>query len=262
MRPMSQETVELTAGDVRARVVPERGALVSALAVGKTDVLFMDEATLADPAKNVRGGIPLLFPFAGKLVDELFVPAGTRMKQHGFARNKRWEVRERSGAAVRMGLVQDDDTRTQYPYAFDAEHRVALLPRGIQLELLVHNTGAVPLPVSPGWHPYFRCPAARKRELAGDLPGLDPAAFTDEREFDFGLEPPAQGRVSFGVPGLGTLRIHFSPAMRHLQMWSQPRKDFVCLEPFWGPNGTVNTEARCLIGPGRAQDFWMRLELD
>ena len=45
-------------GDVRAEVVPERGALVTALRVGTRDVLYLDPETLADPTKNVRGGIP------------------------------------------------------------------------------------------------------------------------------------------------------------------------------------------------------------
>lgn len=38
--------------------------------------------------------------------------------------------------------------------------------------------------------------------------------------------------------------LSFSPAMRHLQFWSQPGRDFICLEPFYGPNDTVNTDRR------------------
>ena len=79
-----------------AQIVPARGGIVTALAVGGRDLLFLDRATLEDPAKNVRGGIPILFPFAGKLEDERFLPAGTRMKQHGFGRNKPWAVRAQS----------------------------------------------------------------------------------------------------------------------------------------------------------------------
>ena len=73
--------------------------------------------------------------------------------------------------------------------------------------------------------------------------------------------PPADGRTRFDVPGLGELRIAFSPAMGHMQFWSQPGKDFVCLEPFWGPNDTVNTERRLEVAPGSARELWMRLEL-
>ena len=244
-----------------AQVVPGRGGIVTALAVGGSEVLFLDRATLDDTTKNVRGGIPILFPFAGKLEDERFLHAGTRMKQHGFGRNQPWAVRTKSADALRLSLVQDDETRAQYPYDFDVEYGVQLLPRGLQVELLVHNRGPKPLPVSPGWHPYFRCPAARKAEVTGDVSGFRPAEqFSDGREFDFGLEAPANGRAHFDLPGLGGLRLSFSPAMRHLQFWSQPGRDFVCLEPFYGPNNTVNTDRRMDIAPGQARDFWMRIE--
>jgi len=91
---------QLAFGDVSVEVVPERGALVTALRVGSHDVLYLDRDTLADPAKNVRGGIPLLFPFAGKLADETLTLTGTKMKQHGFARNRAWSVTERDAAWI------------------------------------------------------------------------------------------------------------------------------------------------------------------
>jgi galactose mutarotase-like enzyme len=260
---LAQETLALAHGAVTAHIVPGRGGLVSALEVGGRDVLFLDRSTLEDPAKNVRGGIPILFPFAGKLEDERFRPAGTRMKQHGFGRNKPWAVREQRPDAVRLGLVQDAETRAQYPYEYDVEYDVHLLPRGLQVTLSVHDRDARPLPVSPGWHPYFRCPAGRKADVTTDVPGLRPAEqFTDAREFDFGLEAPVSGRARFDLPGLGGLRLSFSPALRHLQLWSQPGRDFVCLEPFYGPNNTVNTDRRLDVPPGQARDFWMRIEVE
>jgi galactose mutarotase-like enzyme len=254
------ETLRLSNGDVVAEVVPARGALVTSLSVGGTDVLFLDRSTLDDPAKNVRGGIPVLFPYAGRLVDDLFALAGTRMKQHGFGRNKPWAVQESSAGSAWLRLAQDEDTRAQYPYEYDAHYGIHLLPRGVQVELVVTNGGARPLPVSPGWHPYFRCPAALKARVRGDVPGLDAHPMGDGVEFDFGLEAPASGRTRFEVPGLGTLRIDFSPALRHLQFWSQPGRDFVCLEPFFGPANTVNTDRRLDVPPGQARDLWMRIE--
>ena len=50
--------------------------------------------------------------------------------------------------------------------------------------------------------------------------------------------------------------------MRHLQLWSQPGRDFICLEPFYGPNNTVNTDRRHDVPPGQARDFWMRIEIE
>jgi galactose mutarotase-like enzyme len=258
---VSLDTVELTHAGVRAEVVPARGAITTALRVDGKELLYLDRATLEDPSKNVRGGVPVLFPFAGKLADETFAPAGTRMKQHGFGRNKPWSVVLRRADHLRLSLIEDADTRAQYPYAYQVEHSVQVLPRGLLITLLVLNIGDRPLPVSPGWHPYFCCPAARKADLRGDVPGLTPGLFRDDREFDFGLPAPANGRARFDVPGLGELCLSFSPEMRHMQFWSQPGRDFVCLEPFWGPNDTVNSDRRLDVAPGEARALWLRIEL-
>jgi galactose mutarotase-like enzyme len=252
--------MRLSHGDVVVEVAPQRGALVTSLRVAERDVLFLDRATFEDPTKNVRGGIPILFPFAGRLAGDAFLPAGTQMKQHGFVRSRPWVVREERSDGVRLSFVPDAETRALYPYEYDLEFDVQLLRRGVQVELMIHNTGSRPLPAAPGWHPYFRSPAARKADIASDSVALAGRP-TDEREFDFGLEAPATGRTRFEIPALGNLRVAFSPAMRHLQFWSQPARDFVCIEPFYGPENTVNTDARLDVAPGRAVDLWMRIEL-
>jgi galactose mutarotase-like enzyme len=258
---MAYEEVLIQSGAVSAAIAPSRGALTTKLAIDGKDVLSLDRATFDDPAKNVRGGIPVLFPYAGKLVDETLVAAGTKMRQHGFGRNKVWQVVERREHLVRVALAADAETRAQYPFEFSVEQTLMIVPRGLQIELLVCNNGPKPMPVSPGWHPYFCCPAAQKGEVSGDVAGLTRDKLGNDKEFDFGLAAPQNGRASFQVPQLGRLTLSFSPRMRHLQFWSQPGKDFICLEPFTGPNNTINTEKRVDIPPGEARTFWMRIEL-
>lgn len=253
------ELLALSFDGVQVEVVPARGALVTAMRVGKTDVLYLDRATLEDPTKNVRGGIPLLFPFAGKLVDETFTLASTKMKQHGFARNRAWTVTERDAASVRMTLAADADTRAQWPYDFTAHHDVMIVPGGVQLALTL-IAGADALPVSPGWHPYFAL--AQGADKAAVRSAIVPDAaerFGDDREFDFGMPAPIDGRAQFTLPALGELAIEASPEMRHLQFWSQPGKPFICIEPFYGPAGTINTEARGWVPAHSARTFWMRI---
>src|SRR4051812_8129567 len=78
------------AGSV-AELVPARGGMATRFSVGKQPVLALDEATLLDPSKNVRGGIPVLFPSPGKLAGDRYARGGA-MGQHGFARNLPWSV--------------------------------------------------------------------------------------------------------------------------------------------------------------------------
>jgi galactose mutarotase-like enzyme len=250
------DVVTLAFADITAEVVPARGALVTALRIGSRDVLYLDPATLADPAKNVRGGIPLLFPFAGKLVNETFLLANTKVKQHGFARDRVWEVTARDAASVRMTLGADAETRAVYPYTFTATHAVMLVAGGIQLELTI-VAGDEPLPVSPGWHPYFA--TTDKSSISVALPGAE--GFRDDREFDFGVVAAIDGRTRATLPGLGALELAAAPELRHVQFWSQPGKPFVCIEPFFGPANTINTEGRGWIPANEARTYWMRIRL-
>ena len=254
------EEITIRFGEVLAQIAPHRGAIVTSLTVGKMEVLYLDRETFTDPAKNVRGGIPVLFPFAGKLNDGRFLPAGTKMNQHGFGRNLPWQLVEQRPELVRVALLSGRETLSQYPYKFVAEQSVMVLPHGLQLELLVCNMDAKPLPVSPGWHPYLSCPASQKEKITTSVPGLDISQFRSDKEFDFGITAPQNGRAEFRIPGLGGIHLSFNPRMRHLQFWSQPGKGFVCLEAFTGPNNTINTEQRVDIPPGEARTFWMRIE--
>ena len=259
---MEPEELSLEHAGVSARVAPARGAIVTALAVDGRDVLFMDRTTLADPAKSVRGGIPLLFPFAGRLVADRLVHAGSTMKQHGLARNKAWTVVEQRADSVRLALEDQTDTRRVYPHAFRLEQSLTLLPRGLLVELTIHNKGKAPMPVAPGWHPYFPCRSADKPRVKPLGVDIDPARFKSDAEFDFGVTAPESGRASFEVPQLGHLHISFSPEMRFFQCWGLPGRDFICLEPFLGPNDAINTPTRLEVAPGRAHTLWMRIELD
>jgi galactose mutarotase-like enzyme len=260
---MNLAELTLSHGSATAHVAPGRGAIVTSLVVEGRDVLFMDRNTLLDPAKSVRGGIPLLFPFAGRLEGDRLVHAGSVMKQHGFARNKAWGVAEQRPGVARLTLDDDAETRTAYPHAFRLEQTVTVLPRGVHVELLIRNNGAAPMPIAPGWHPYFPCPSAAKPRVKPlDVAGLDPARFTPDVEFDFGVTAPASGRAIFEVPQLGRLALSFAPEMRFLQCWGLPGRDFICLEPFLGPNNTINTPARLEVKPGATHVLWMRAELE
>lgn len=255
---------ELTIGrdGVAARIAPARGALVTAATVRGQDLLFMDRGTLLDPGRSVRGGIPLLFPFAGRLDDDRLAHAGTTMKQHGFARNRPWAVVSRQPEELCLALEDDAQTLAVYPHRFRIEQTVTLLPRGLRIGLRMHNRGDAPMPVAPGWHPYFPCASAEKpRVQPVGVGNLDPARFTPDAEFDFGVTAPATGRAAFEVPGLGRLELSFAPEMRFLQCWGLPGRDFICLEPFLGPNNAINTPARLEIAPGTAHTLWMRVEL-
>src|SRR3569833_952058 len=71
-------------------IAPLRGGMVTEFRIGDDQLLYLDRATLRDHAQNVRGGIPILFPVAGRLGNDGFPVDGERvsMSQHGYARQK------------------------------------------------------------------------------------------------------------------------------------------------------------------------------
>ena len=255
------EMLTLHFGEVACEIAPDRGALVTSLSVASKKLLFLDRSTLEDRKKSVRGGIPILFPFACALDQDTLVATGTRIRKHGFGRDKAWSVEERREGFARLSLLQDAETRDCYPFDYDLDLGVWLLPQGMHMELSMRNRGTRPLPVAPGFHPYFPCPAGSKSRVSGNVPGLAEGSLEDDREFDFGLLPPQDGRTLFSLPGLPSLRLSFSPEMRHIHFWSQVGRDFVCIEPFVGPPNAINTEGRLDVPPGRAKVLFLRIEL-
>src|ERR1700722_1244954 len=148
-------------------LAPARGGMVTRFVAGAEPVLFLDETTLADPGKSVRGGIPILFPIAGKLPGDRYEVGGRTfpMKQHGFARDLPWAVLDESttdGASGTPGLEPPHATRAPYPFEFALRYTYRLRGGVLSIEQRFENRGDTPMPLHPGLHPYFRVPDASK----------------------------------------------------------------------------------------------------
>jgi galactose mutarotase-like enzyme len=242
---------ELTHADARAEVHPARGGLVARFEVDGQPVLYLDEATLRDPGKNVRGGIPVLFPFAGR------PPPGSPLPQHGVARTLAWDVLEASagadGASLRMGLQVA-------PYGLQLHVRVA--GRRLSVEARVENRGTQPLPVHYGLHPYFFVPDAVKGQARleveasraydhrtgqeGPFAGFD---FTAD-EWDVHLLDARTGRPVLHRPGLPPVTFEWSLADFPVMVtWAVKGKDYLCVEPWTARGGQPSAR---VLQPGEA----------
>ena len=79
------ETVTLVdEGHAVVHRAPSRGGMATRFSTGSGPVFFLDEASLVDETKNVRGGNPVLFPSPGPLAGDRFTSGGRSgsMKQH------------------------------------------------------------------------------------------------------------------------------------------------------------------------------------
>lgn len=242
-------------GDARAWVAPARGGLVTRFTAAGRDVLFFDRATFEDPGKNVRGGIPVLFPFPGR------PPPGSPLKQHGFARTLPWTVESHSRAQLVCALEANDATRASFPHDFRLALTVTLQAPRLSLAFTLTNRGAKPMPLHFGLHPYFAVPLAEK--AAATVTTSATRAF-DNRT---GATGPVPTRIDFGGPEVdlhlldhaeprtalrGRVALEWSPNFRTLVLWTLPNQPFVCVEPWSAPAGTFGEQT---MEPGATAVF-------
>jgi galactose mutarotase-like enzyme len=282
LQAVAGDTIELSDADARSAVtiVPARGAITTGFRVGDRDLLYLDAATLGDPAKNVRGGIPVLFPSPGPLTGDRFAHGGRSgsMKQHGFARTRAWETRSvgvTDGAQATLVLRSDDATRAEYPFDFLLAITFSLLGARLRLEVQVENTGDAVLPFAFGLHPYFlvadadkaRVQIATRATRAYDnvtkrvvpFHGFDLTA----PEVDLHLIDHGSSRSEL-TWGDGTrVAIRASPELARWVVWTLAGRDFVCVEPWTAPADALNTgESLIEVPPKASRSLWVEMEFE
>ncbi|KFE62979.1 aldose epimerase [Hyalangium minutum] len=260
------ETYVLEDGEARVEVIPSRGALVTRMNVGGDELLYLDESTVVDLSKNVRGGIPVLFPIAGKLPGDTY-PVGRQaysMTQHGFARRLPWTVRQAEREMLVLGLSATEETLRQFPWRFDAQLTLSLDGPQLTLDFDVENRDERPLPVHLGFHPYFHVLDMVK---AAASVATDATKAWDNRQ---GKVVPFRG-LNLTAPevdlhlldhseagttlhrGLGRrpVKLTWSIEFQRMVVWTLQGKDFVCVEPWTASAGALATgEGLLHVAPG------------
>jgi len=279
MQALAGDTIELSDGDAGSAVsiVPGRGAIVTRFRVGGRELLYLDDATLRDPAKNVRGGIPVLFPSPGRLTGDSFARDGRSgsMKQHGFARDLAWETRSVAVTdAPRATLVlrSTEATRAAYPYDFLLAITFSLVGASLRLDVDVENPGTVPLPFAFGLHPYFLVPDAGKarariathatrafdnvEKKTVPFHGFDLTA----KEVDLHLLDHGSSDSELAWGDGARLAIRASPELTRWVVWTLAGRDFVCVEPWTAPADALNTgESLIELAPGGKRSLHVEL---
>lgn len=244
----------ISSGRTTAKVAPERGGIVTSFKVYGDEILYLDRQTFEDPTKNVRGGIPILFPNAGALKGEPY-----HLDQHGFARRMPWTLEELVDDSVVMKLIANDETKAKYPFDFELKLRVRVFPYGrIQHALEIYNPGEKGLPTAYGAHPYFKIADNLKPNIRTDIKGFDPASVNWVEEYDKAF-PTEFHAVEVEIPAnegslARRLRISATPDLfQVLYIWSLPGKDFLCIEPWSRLDNALNDPKQTVfIQPGHS----------
>ncbi|KAI0137742.1 galactose mutarotase-like protein [Hypoxylon sp. NC0597] len=142
-----------------------------------TEKLWLSDAAKLDGSKAVRGGIPLVFPVFGTSPDHA---ATSKLPQHGFARNSRWEFLGKSSSestgpsdsSVKLdfGLSSatlDDEVKKLWPYTFSLIYSVTLTPENLSTSIVVTNDGDQPIEFQVLMHTYLRISDISKIQVTG-----------------------------------------------------------------------------------------------
>lgn len=144
----------------------------TALPGGKpVDVLYAPDDFALGQSRPSSGGIPLLFPFPGRIPGTTFNWEGKQYQLepadafgnaiHGFVHARPWRVIEHSESRVvgQFHCWRDDPSlKARWPADFRITATYSLSGNSLSAEYLLENPSDIPLPCGFGTHPYFRVP--------------------------------------------------------------------------------------------------------
>ena len=124
------------------------GHVVSFQPQGQEDLIWMSQQAKFDGKTALRGGIPVCWPWFGRIA----APA------HGFARSSEWQLVEHreseAGVIVSLGLKPSEATLAVWPHQFDARLNVEIGDQ-LKVTLDVKNTDLQPWTFSGALHTYL-----------------------------------------------------------------------------------------------------------
>lgn len=221
---------------------PERGGIITSLKFQGKEILYLDEGTFRNIEGNVKGGIPILFPNAGPIPDEIKTEELKNLKQHGFARESKW-TSERVDKGFKETLKSNNLTKEFYPYDFEVSLTGKFEDDGsFTLNQCVKNLeNEKEMPISSGFHPYFKVPNEQKKNIKFNFEGgklIEGQVETWTNGKAVSIENP-NTPLEVDIPGLGTMVFKFSKEYKRIWVWSMEGKDFVCVEPVMRDKGGI-----------------------
>ena len=202
---------------------------------------------------------PVLFPIVGRLKDDNYIYKSKKynLSQHGFARDKEFELVKKDEDFIEFSLKNDEKTLEIYPFLFELNISYKLDKRKLIISYKVKNISEDKMYFSIGAHPAFNISNGdflefeeiekTKRYFLNDK-GLiykeeelfflenkiilnenifknDALVFNDENIKAIDLRDKNQNKI---------LKVEFKN-VPYLGIWSKPNfGPFVCIEPWFG----------------------------
>jgi aldose 1-epimerase len=256
-------TVVSGGGELEATFDPAAGMTGTSLRHRGDELLYED-------------GIPFLYPWANRLAAFDYSAFGKQVTLdpdsplleldpnglpiHGLLRRWfEWELEVRPDA---LSASLDFGSKAELTDGFPFPHRLRLDVSLSDSELAVATTVSAdrdsPVPVSFGFHPYFRLPGAPRSEWLIELPVRErlvldenmiptgerhPAGDLDgplgDRSFDDGYAGVDLARAFALAAGDRRIEVRFDERFPFAQVYTPPGAEFICFEPMTAPTNAL-----------------------
>ncbi|PXW92964.1 galactose mutarotase-like enzyme [Streptohalobacillus salinus] len=263
-------------GESWITVCPERGGIIIEYGTKGKEKLYLNEASLFDRKRNIRGGIPVLFPIAGQLEEQAYHWEGKTyaMPNHGLARIHPWEVIEtfsdETHAFISIRFESSLSTKAVYPFDFEVIFTYTLKDNQLYIHQTYRNHSETIMPIYPGLHPYFKADSK--------IVTVDHVKDT-YHDYNTNETKPYPGKIDLthlkeavalennhkhvnATVGDFDIQMTLGNAFRYTVLWTEENQSFVCVEPWTRKTGELNRkEALIEVEPKQAFETWVSFQV-
>ena len=282
---------------IEASFVPSAGMVGCSLRHRGDELLGQRGGLGRYVAQRSTMGIPLLHPWANRVAEPRFTVAGRDVDLqrhpklvkldpnghpiHGLLAGARgWnverhEAREAGGVlAASFDFAAREDLIDAFPFPHEVRVEAVVAGETLTIATTVRATGDVPVPVSFGYHPYFRLPGVERaswevgipvgRQVALDEQGLPTGTVEDvaveggplgPRTFDDLFAAPDSGAPFTLECGDRRIEVAFLAGYPYAQVYAPDDDDVIAFEPMTAPtNALVSGDGLKLLEPGKSYD--------
>jgi aldose 1-epimerase len=286
-------TLSFEAAELEAAFVPAAGMVGSSLRHRGEELLGQRGGLRTYVAEHSTMGIPLLHPWANRVSEKRFALDGHEvvldkpglpvsldpngLPIHGLLAGangwqvERHEALDMGGAlAASFDFGANPDLLAAFPFPHRIEAEATLAGPTMTIKTAVIPTGDVAVPVSFGYHPYFRLPGVERSAWWVEMPVRErvvldaeelPSGRMEEaqvppgplaaRTFDDEFTAP-QGAAPFVLEGGGRrIEVSFGEGYPYAQVYAPDDDDVIAFEPMTAPtNALVSDQHLTRAEPG------------
>ena len=266
-------------GDLEAAFVPAAGMVGCSLRHRGEELLGQRGGLTRYAAERSTMGIPLLHPWANRVVRRRFPVAGRKVDlwahpglytlgpkglpihgllaaATGWSLDRHEDTPKGPRLAGNFDFAAHDDLMTVFPFPHQLRIEAGIADWTLTIATTVLASGDVPVPIAFGYHPYLRLPGVERSDWAVEIPVTERVVL-DSEEIPTGererAEVPAGALGSrtfddeFAAPaepfvlegGGRRIEVSFGQGFPYAQVYAPDNDDVIAFEPMTAPTNAL-----------------------